>query len=477
MIIRIPRQISFAISGALLNLLALESTTANELEDNGYVKNANGYSQTFSTVGGIDKNNIFFKALPGGNGRSCNTCHVAEEGWTSTAKGIQQRFESTDGTDPIFRTNDGSTSPNAPVSTLEEKRKAYSLLLEKGLIRVGLPMPADAEFSLVHIDDPYNYASSNELSMFRRILPSTNLRLNVSFQSDLRETHMDPESDICTPGTTECFASVTQNLMAQANSATTGHAEVIEGLTIEQKALIVAFESSLFTAQIYDNKAGFLNEDMALGGPEAVSKQPFHYGINSPPTDFKTGADFDIDVFKLFSAWSNPEAHAGKGLSPEQVEARLSIARGQELFNRKTFVITETRGINDDFQTPYFETTCAGCHNGPSAGTRTDGIPVDIGTSDESRRTPDLPLYTFKNNSTGEIIKTTDPGRALITGKWKDMSRLKVTNLRGLSSRPPYFHNGSAKTIKDTVIFYNERYDMKLTDQEIEDYTNFLSAL
>lgn len=448
----------------------------------GYFPNDSGALESYSTLGKIDTNNPFFQARPGSNGRSCNTCHVQSEGWTSTPKGIQAKFDATQGKDPLFNTNDGSVSPHAPVETLEHKRAAYNLLLKKGLIRVGLPMPADAEFVLEKVEDPYGFASEKELSMFRRILPSANLKLNVSFQSDLRATLRDPHSKICTPGTTDCFASVEDNLKFQANDATTGHAQATAGLSAAEQAAIVAFESTLFAAQVYDKKAKFLNVDGAKGGAVELSKANFHYGINSPPTDFLTGADFDIDVFKTYAAWAeNPDKKASTEKQSEEesakIRARESIARGQAMFNRRNLVIMNVRGINDDFNSPVFETSCAGCHNGPNSGTRTDGIPVDIGTSDESERTPDLPLYTFKHKTTGEIRKTTDPGRALITGKWSDMSRLKVTNLRGLASRPPYFHNGSAATIRDTVIFYNKRFDMKMTEAEMDDMTAFLSAL
>ena len=43
----------------------------------------------------------------------------------------------TGGSDPIFRTNDGSNSPDADVSTLEARRAAYTMLLSKALIRIG----------------------------------------------------------------------------------------------------------------------------------------------------------------------------------------------------------------------------------------------------------------------------------------------------------------------------------------------------
>jgi cytochrome c peroxidase len=66
-----------------------------------------------------------------------------------------------------------------------------------------------------------------------------------------------------------------------------------------------------------------------------------------------------------------------------------------------------------------------------------------------------LPTITLQNKATFEIKTTTDPGRALITGLWKDVGRLKGPILRGLPSRAPYFHNGSADTLSDVIDFYN----------------------
>jgi cytochrome c peroxidase len=56
----------------------------------------------------------------------------------------QARFLLTQGSDPIFRTNDGSNCDhNLDTSTVEGQRAAYSLLLSRGLIRVALSPPAN----------------------------------------------------------------------------------------------------------------------------------------------------------------------------------------------------------------------------------------------------------------------------------------------------------------------------------------------
>src|SRR5882672_9832901 len=110
--------------------------------------NGSGLAATFSTAGNVDLQGPFFQSL-GTNGRSCGSCHQPDQGWTVTPEFIRARFDATDGTDPIFRTNDGSNSPNTDVSTVESRRAAYSMLLTKGLIRIGIGIPAIREFELV----------------------------------------------------------------------------------------------------------------------------------------------------------------------------------------------------------------------------------------------------------------------------------------------------------------------------------------
>jgi cytochrome c peroxidase len=76
-----------------------------------------------------------------------------------------------------------------------------------------------------------------------------------------------------------------------------------------------------------------------------------------------------------------------------------------------------------------------------------------------------------------QVVQTTDPGRALITGKWNDIGRVKGPILRGLASRAPYFHNGSASTLADVIEFYDRRFGIGFSGQEKADLVAFLSAL
>ncbi|HET7787970.1 MAG TPA: hypothetical protein VFL36_18515 [Myxococcales bacterium] len=420
-----------------------------------FAVNAAGVARTFSTQGAIDTGNLFFQSL-GSNGRACVSCHVASQGWTITPGAVSDRFERTRGLDPIFRTNDGSNSPLADVSTVAARRSAYSMLLTRGLIRVGIGIPEGAEFELAAVDDPYGYASANELSLFRRPLPSANLGFLSTVMWDGRETLAG--------------LSIGEDLAHQSNGATQGHAQRADPLSAAQRDEIVSFESSLYFAQALDFEAGVLDQGGAGGGPVELSRVAFHLGINDPLGADPSGAAFDPDAMTLFSAWA--------GLAGQrQAEARAAVARGQALFNRKPIAIRGVRGLNDALGIETLAGTCTTCHDTPEAGDHSVALPLDIGLADASRRTPDMPLYTLRNKQTGELFQTTDPGRALITGKWKDRNRFKGPVLRGLAARAPYFHNGSAAALQDAVEFYDTRFAIGFTAQEKADLVAFLRSL
>ena len=472
------RHASWLLTGLLVISVPLEADDRRDLPNMVAFRNADGFAATYSTAGSIDLKNPFFQSL-GSNGRACVSCHQPSEGWTITPAGLRQRFHETHGMDPVFRTNDGSNSPNADVSTLESRRRAYSMLLNKGLIRVGVGIPADAEFELVAVDDPYGYASAAELSLFRRPLPSTNLKFLSTVMWDGRETFKDPASHDCILGTANCFASIHFDLADQANAATTGHAQG-QPISDAQREAIFAFETGLFTAQIFDDEAGSLTARGALGGPAILSTQTFYFGINDVVSnDYHTGALFSPEVFKLYQSWS-PHMNRGRdeGDDRDRHEARLSVARGEALFNTKPIRITDVKGLNDDLSVPVLQGTCTTCHDTPSAGNHSIPAPLDIGLTDATRRTPDLPLYTLRHKQAPfETVQTTDPGRALITGKWKDVGRFKGPILRALATRAPYFHNGSAKDVDAVLDFYNQRFGIGLTDDEKADLVAFLVTL
>jgi len=157
-----------------------------------------------------------------------------------------------------------------------------------------------------------------------------------------------------------------------------------------------------------------------------------------------------------------------------------AIARGEQLFNTRPFTIDNVGGLNGGAGDPIagpFTGTCTVCHDTPNAGNHSISMALNIGLTDESRRTADLPLYRLQNNATNQQITTTDPGRAMVTGKWSDIGKFKGPVLRALASRAPYFHNGSAATLEEAIDFYDTRFHIGLSLQEKADLIAFLNAL
>ncbi len=415
-------------------------------------RNSSGVSATLSTSGGFDFNNPFFRSL-GTNGRACVTCHQPSEGWSISPRGIQRRFNESKGQDPIFRPVDGANCPNA----VGPKSSIYSLLLRKGLIRIDRPLPANTEFTITIASDPYGCSSPGDISVYRRPLPSTNLKFLSAVMWDGRETAKGK--------------TIAEDFLQQAIDATLGHAQAAAAPDAATLQAIRDFETSIFTAQVFDNKAGILFIDGATGGPIALSQQSFFLGINDPLGGNPSGAAFDPAIFTLFNKWDSQNEDG------DSAETRAAVARGQALFNSLPIPITGVAGLNDNLGVPVIPGTCGTCHDSPNAGDHSLSVPLNIGLTDASRRTPDLPLFTLTNNSTGATVQTTDPGRAMVTGKWADIGKFKGPILRGLAARAPYFHNGSAATLLDAVNFYNERFNLNLTKKQKNDLVAFLGTL
>src|SRR6185369_6651163 len=148
-------------------------------------------------------------------------------------------------------------------------------------------------------------------------------------------------------------------------------------------------------------------------------------------------------------------------------------------FNSKPIVIRGVAGLNDDLNLASIPGTCGTCHDSPNVGNHSVSAPLNIGVGDVNSPldVSYLPVITLQNKTTQEIKTTTDPGRSLITGLWKDIGRLKGPILRGLPSRAPYFHNGSANSLSDVIDFYNQRFKIGFTDQDKIDLIAFLNTL
>jgi cytochrome c peroxidase len=441
--------------------------------------------------------NAFFKSL-GTNGRTCFTCHQPASGMSISVQHIKDVLRRTGGADPLFAPVDGATCPkNAPaVSTSgavvdgkygkgEGKfEEAYETLLERGLIRVFNPIPVNADYSIEVVSDPYgcntdpefstqvdsNHVTRQIISVYRRPRISAGMQFAVSAAPA-------PATPPATPETGNGSGNIMWDgrepfLEHQVIDATLGHAQATSEPTPDQIKQIVDFEIGIFSAQSRTPTAGELTAHYALGGPVAMASQ--------------TPGQRSATPFSLYTTWASPAKLA------EHAAMRASVARGEQIFNTRKFVISNDAGINPVPPAPPKNITgaCAACHSQHFAGNdsfpsaqQDQGIGGDSAALGGPPPSPFLPVFkvTCKAGAPtgfhGTVIMTNDPGKAIISGKCADTGKFTVPQLRALAPRAPFFSDGSAATLLDVVNFYDKRFSIKLSAAEKKDLVNFLSSL
>lgn len=430
----------------------------------------------------------FFAPL-GTNGRACITCHQPTYAMSVSTAGLLERWRLTDGKDPVFAAFDGSNCPGLP----QEKESSHSLLLKRGLFRIPLPWPprnADGtpkpvEFTIEVVRDPTGCNTSREyglksaqptVSVYRRPRPAANLKYVTSGGQPIvlkTGTLADVDPDSGKPVGMNLMSDAREpSLKTQALSAIMGHEEARVAPSRQQLEKIVEFESQVYVAQAAH----------IFGGPLAVAGGPAALGP-AALRDHRAGVlgDNDYDpVFGSFTSWKGNDYY------------RASVARGSDIFMFRQFWLRDATHINSIGLGNPLKRTCATCHNAQMTGQDLSAGWVDVGTTNyptwtepstwaESSELPVFKITCHRDADPhpylGRVIYTTDPGRALISGRCVDVGSIVMQQLRGLAARSPYFANGSAKTLREVVDFYDRRFDMKLTDGEKEDLINFLGVL
>jgi len=266
-------------------------------------------------------------------------------------------------------------------------------------------------------------------------------------------------------------------LKIQALSAFHDHMEGIGSMPEDQLKRIIDYESQVYAAQIRDRQAGDLTEPdgPAALGPAALLREPAGV-LNSAKTP----------VFLFFEQWKTPAA------ADQRAEFRASVARGSDIFLNRNFWVRNVTHINSIGLGNPAKRSCAVCHNAVMSGIDRAPVLVDLGTTNYPTWTEpkvwteeaELPVFklTCKPGAKphpflGPVVYTSDPGRALITGKCADIGAITMGQFRGLAARAPYFSNGGARTLMELVDYYDRRFDMRLTVQEKQDLVNFLGVL
>jgi cytochrome c peroxidase len=340
----------------------------------------------------------------GGNGRTCATCHGKKTGTLSLAE-IDDLFDH-DPNGPLFR-GDG-TDDGAGTGTQR--------IRADGTILVSIALPP----GVTVLDDPL----ATHVTM-RRGIPST-----------MNTPALDPVL---------MYDGRAPNLVEQARSAISDHAEATVDPTETELAQIAAFQT---TKKFFTSKD---LEDFASGGP--------------PPT--------------------LPEGNTA------------AEKRGRRFFDDVPLVPPSTRGI------------CAICHSGPMINTSNGFNPIPIppffvpkGERFQSILSGELlpngdPFRAYEFTDPDGVVTVnpaSDPGRAAVTGDFRGfpfghLGQFKIPSLWNVKATSPYFHNGGAKTLEavldhyqaffaiaSPVVFPNQP-PILISDQDKADLLAFLKLL
>ncbi len=433
-------------------------------------------------------NHPFFTPL-GENGRACVTCHQPSDGMSLSVTTIRERWRATNGKDPLFAPIDGANCPDAKPGD----PASHSLLLEHGLFRIFRPWPPrnaegkpiEPQFDIEVVRDPtgcnthprYGLKSAEPMiSVYRRPRPVANVKYLTAVGFPF-----EPKNGLPLPVDPESGERMSGNLMAdgragtlkrQAIDAALTHLQARRAPSESQLRGILEFENMVYSAQSHDRFGGELTAAGAQGGPYFLAQ-------------FAAGAlqGGNEPIWLEFAAWLEAQ---DDNATPEQIEFRRSVARGARSFATKTFLVSDAAGITSmGFGNPV-RNTCAFCHNMQHTGLDVAPGQVDLGTTNEpfAEPAPHLPLFKLTckpgyrpHPHLGRVVYTSDPGFALTTGRCIDIGKITIQQMRGLAGRAPYFSNGSARTLRDLVDFYDRRYNIGYTEQEKQDLVNLMSVL
>jgi mono/diheme cytochrome c family protein len=289
-----------------------------------------------------------------------------------------------------------------------EEANNFSNLVENGLVRVTMPLPAN-----VRLIDPSTGQPSEEteVDLWRAVMPVLNIAITGPDEVDpvwppglprVPILGQDPNGPNRQGGYQHDARFAT--LQEQARGALLAHAQV--KVEPPQRMLddLAAFQQTLFSSRgvrqlaraVLSGSPSFPDPDPELDELEVRGKQVFiracatcHGGALHPSTSTP-----DAALVRPPVRYHNIQSACPRPVTDDFVPCPPRLAR-----NARTYQVTLANG-------------------------------------------------------TLQTITTSDPGRLLLTGQPADLGMLDVTQLRGISRTAPYFHNNSAATLEEVLDHY-----------------------
>jgi cytochrome c peroxidase len=212
--------------------------------------------------------------------------------------------------------------------------------------------------------------------------------------------------------------------------------------------------ASLNFVQFWDGRAKNLTEQAA--GP---IHNPKEMGSNWEQVIQKLKSDFSVEA--QFKAINTPINAAG--ITDAIVEYEKTLITPDSPFDLylkgKSDALTQKQ-VNG--YRKFQSNGCTSCHQGTNLGGnlfQTFGVAGDY----------------FKDRG-GQL--SSDAGRFSVTQNPEDMHVFRVPSLRNVAMTAPYFHDGSARNLKDAIsIMGKYQLGRDLPKQDVEDIASFLESL
>jgi cytochrome c peroxidase len=307
----------------------------------------------------------FLSPFPGGNGRSCATCHNPQDGYSLSPATVESRWQrlqkarrvNPDADDPLFRSIDA-----------DDGQQDYTLLRTRALIKVRVALPTRVRL----IDVP----TATHVTVSRAVPPLNMLSHTAPYQADRSVATLEEQAraavsahmEASTPPSKEfletiayfergLFSNSEVRRVAAALEAGRPVTAIDPPLTYFETRGKEKFE--FFCSKCHGGPAQVQNLENRIFPPFDGSRNPLsiNVGVSNPPPDGLVspihGPEFDLPLLRF--AIDLHDGHSVELVSSDPgtvlTDPRsLETVAGNQVFNR--FDIPQLRGINET--APYF---------------------------------------------------------------------------------------------------------------------------
>ncbi len=365
---------------------------------------------------------LFDQPLPGTNGRSCATCHVADDHFALSPKHVADLYQ-TNPSDPLFNALDADDPAATPLTFNH---------LKAGLVRVTLTLADNLD--VIDADGNVITNAARTITVWRAVPTIENTAYTAPYQFDDRAATLE----------------------IQADAALHAHSQIDHEPSAKDLDRIADFESTVFS----DPNAQAIADAIEDGytPPDLLPKFP-------PGSD---GAAGEV-LFKTICAQCHGSPtltrDANKTLHDELfpvVRSDGTIATSEQLANG-FFVaakINHNMGKHHDLNIGIaFGTELGQVGLAPNLqGVDFPHYRIRFYTdASRKKQVVDLPpAPPGVSPSLGLQSFSVDPGRAIITGDYNDFEAFAVPQLRGIANTAPYFHDNNGPDLSIVLDFYSE---------------------